>query len=332
MTVSDETNTLLNSDSSAGKNSLASSWKELFKSENRTTISVYMAVVLVFITHGMVNAALLSSWNDAFFVSRCFYWNLWGCSLDQSWMLNWISFGQFHIYILLACLAYAAMGNALLEQRLAHLVGLIVTSNLFNGIFLLDFLNESLALLQCVLFLGLLGTLAIHTSLATTTTTASMATTTTTTSTTTETVAPPRKQDCVESTTKRPTRMTLTSFVMGLLCLLSSFQVVEMTFSTGGKENNYYYRGDISDPALFQVMSKASVANLLWITLILAWSAILGTQRQQKSVFLGHALALLVAQCFLLSGWQGQQWNPDQAMSACVGNFFTILVALMGVY
>ena len=79
-----------------------------------TEVSVSMTIVLVFVTHSVVNLILLMPWNSI----RCSFWNVFECTTDEHWMLNWLAFGRFHVLALLMGLVRTSMGNYILEQRL----------------------------------------------------------------------------------------------------------------------------------------------------------------------------------------------------------------------
>ena len=80
-------------------------------------MSVYMTIVLVFLTIGFVNTVLITPVNPY----RCFHWNTTSCSTEEAWMLNWLAWGHLHFYALLACLFSGIYGKHmyLQEDRLA---------------------------------------------------------------------------------------------------------------------------------------------------------------------------------------------------------------------
>ncbi|KAL7577584.1 hypothetical protein ACA910_015110 [Epithemia clementina (nom. ined.)] len=324
-----------------------SSWISTFAKAKNPPMSVYMVVVLIFVTHGLVNATLLYYLGDNV---RYLFGNATPtdtsqehhCSWGQSWMWNWMAVHQFHVYLLLTCLASTAFGNAALEQRLGVLVGTMAVSYLSNGIFLLDQLHQPMALLQALIYLGLILTLAFHFSI--TQGEVAIAITTTTTDGK-EGAGPPTNQ----KDSPFPMQLSASTIVLGLLCVLSLFQLVDMTF-LDDRSHHYSFvtAGNwISDAdLLFQRMAQASAANLLWVTLLLAWSAALATPLQQKAVLIGHAVALLLAQVMLFTmtigshdadddGQEEQsplQIKHDFVQAARLGNFCTMLVAIMGLY
>ena len=297
------------------KSRISEAWTTIISAPNHP-ITVHMAVVLVFVTHGLMNALLLSGWNNSGGLNRCLYWNgdKTECSVDQSWVLNFMSLGQFHVCLLIAALATMSVGHILCEHRLGYLVGTIAVSYLSNGIFMLDRLNQPLALLQAFIFVGMLIALAVHTAIAVSDSTPQS----------------PELDDIVDEK-KTPKLVSVSTLVMGLLCVLSSFQVLEMTvYNVDGSGN--LFRGDIVDASLFQNMTHAAAVHRMWVTLILGWTTILATPLQQKAVFVAHATALCVGHMVLTMTSQGQLTQPDQLRAACVGNFFTMLVAIMGLY
>jgi hypothetical protein len=127
-------------------------------------LSGYMTAILLFLTHGFVNAALLGPWNPI----RCGYWNRVSCSDDEAGMMNWLAYGTWHLFVLLAMLGSTAVGRVVAEQRLAYFCAVIMLSNLSNGIFVLHQLNQPLATVQIVWYVGLLFTILSATTATTT--------------------------------------------------------------------------------------------------------------------------------------------------------------------
>lgn len=262
-------------------------------------ISTYMTVILFFVTHGMVNALLL-----ALSPIRCIYWKRAACHADEDWMLNWLALGMFHVHGLVACLAHKAKGHVILEQRLVVLVTAMILSYLSTGIFLLDHMHKTIAAVQLAFYVVLLMVILHHQSTAP--------------------FSVPLPAQLRSSSFDFRKQFPIATVALALQCVLSLFQVWDMTFGNG----RYYYLGDLTG-SLFTSISHAAVTQMLWATLILGFSVLLATPEQQKFLLKGEALSLFVT-LVLLSGEQGSKMDATQTRAACVGTFFSMLIALFG--
>ncbi|GAX29530.1 hypothetical protein FisN_36Hh024 [Fistulifera solaris] len=262
-------------------------------------ISTYMTVILFFVTHGIVNSLLL-----AFSPIRCIYWKRAECNPDEAWMLNWLAFGMFHVNVLIACLAQKARGHVILEQRLVFLVTALILSYLSTGVFLLDHINKAIAGVQLAFYMVLLVVIIQHQSTAP--------------------FQVPLPAQLRSSSFDFRKQFPIATVAVGLQCVLSLFQVWDMTFGNG----RYYYLGDLSG-SIFNSISHAAVTQMLWVTLILGFSVLLATPEQQKSLLKGEAFSLFIT-LVLLSGEQGSKMDLTQTRAACVGTFFSMLIALFG--
>jgi hypothetical protein len=266
-------------------------------------LSVAMTVVLVFITHGFVNALLLTPWNPL----RCAYWNIVGCTEDQAWMLNWLAFSQFHMHVLLLCIARTSIGNVILEQRLVYLSSSIMLANLSTGVFMLDLLNPQMAGLQMLIYLGLLSVMLYNAA------------------TTLPMIAPlPIKLRSSSFDARK--KLPVATIAVGVQFLFSALRVVDMTFGSGRAG----YLGDSSSP-VYMSMSHAAVTAMMWTSVILAWATLMTTAEQHKALLVGHALVLFASQ-IMLAGSQGERIKPDQVKVGVVGSFIGIVVSLLGAY
>jgi hypothetical protein len=270
-------------------------------------LSVPMTVVLVFITHGFVNALLLTPWNPL----RCAYWNIVDCTEDQAWMLNWLAFSQFHMHVLLVCIARTSIGNVILEQRLVFLSSSIMLANLSTGVFMLDLLNPQMAGLQMLIYLGLLSVMLYY------------AATTTIPITTAPTLLSIKLRSSSFDARKK---LPVATIAVGVQFLFSAMRVVDMTFGAG--RNGYL--GD-SSSAVYMSMSHAAVTAMMWTSIILAWATLMTTADQHKALLVGHALVLFASQ-IMLAGSQGERIKPDQVKAGVVGSFIGIVVSLLGAY
>jgi hypothetical protein len=265
-------------------------------------LSVPRTVVLVFITHGFVNALLLTPWNPL----RCAYWNIVECTDDQAWMLNWLAFSQFHIYVLLACIARTSIGNIVLEQRLVYLSSSIILANLSTGVFMLDLLNPQMAGLQVLIYLGLLSVILYYAATAIP-------------------IAPlPIKLRSSSFDARR--KLPVATVAVGAQCLMSFYRVVDMTFGSGRDG----YLGD-SSSAVYESMSHASVTAMMWICFILGWATLMTTAEQHKVLLIGQALVLFISQV-MLAGGQGKRIKSEQVKMGGVFSFLFIMISLLGAY
>ena len=279
-----------NNNSTAAPTSAANTNKE---------VSLQMTLVLVFITHSLVNWILLMPWNTL----RCSFWNLYECSGDENWILNWLAFSRFHMLVMLACLAKTSMGNYILEQRLLVLCSVLMLNYVSTGIFAIDLLNKPMASLQCIIFLVLLAISLHHL--------------------TTATVIPLPSQLRSTSFDMRR-RLPIASVAVGIQCLLSMMRVSEMTLGRGRQG----YIGDSTSP-VYQIISSASVNDMFFTSLIMGIYFMIGTVKQQKALLMGQTIALFVSQA-LLAGTQGDRIEPEQIKAGGVATFFSILIAILG--
>jgi hypothetical protein len=262
--------------------------------------SATISILLLFLTHGLVNSALLSSLNPL----RCVYINVWKCTADQTWALNWLSLGHFHVHVLIVALAKAANGHVLLESRLVILSAAVILTYLASGIFMLEYLNPSMAVFQSVIYMGFLAYALwqIATALP---------------------VIPLPIQLRTNSFDRRR-KLPVSTIAVAVHCVLSAVRLVDIVFGDG----NNAYIGDSTGP-IFQNVLKAFSLEMLWVTVILAASTILTSTEQQKSLLVGHAAVLFLTQ-IMLAGKQGEQMEKSQLDACGIGNFFSILIALFG--
>lgn len=268
-----------------------------------------MTVVLVFVTHGLINSFLL-----AFSPIRCTFWNRRECSADEAWAINWLAFGQFHVSILLASLARGARGQVILEQRLVCLVTAIMLSYLSIGVFMLEYLNKPMAAVQLLVYLGLLAVLVYHTATAP--------------------FVVPLPVQIRSSSFDHRKQLPLATVAVAILCILSSFQLYDMSFGTGrdtyqGKNEGGDSSSSSKTNIVFDSIKQAAVTQMLWVTLILFVSVLLATPPQQKLLLSGETLCLFVA-LILMTGSQGAQIEEAQARAGSIGTFFSMLIALIG--
>lgn len=123
---------------------------------SKDAVTLLRNVILVFIAHTFTNALLLSPWNSL----RCSYWKQAECTIDEAWICNWLAFAHLHVSILLGCFMVVKVeeqGEEIL--RVAYLCCAIIMGYLMQGIFAIDLLNPLLAGIQCVVHLGILGTI-----------------------------------------------------------------------------------------------------------------------------------------------------------------------------
>ena len=222
---------------------------------------------------------------------------------------NWLAFGHFHVNVLLASLARGARGQVLLEQRLVCLVTAIMLSYLSIGIFMLDYLNKPMAAVQLLVYLGLLAVLVYHTATAP--------------------FVVPLPVQLRSSSFDHRKRLPVATVAVAILCLLSSFQLYDMSFGTG--RDTYLGNDFLSSKTniVFDNIQQAAVTQMLWVTLILFVSVLLATPPQQKLLLSGETLCLFVA-LILMTGSQGAQIEEAQARAGSIGTFFSMLIALIG--
>jgi hypothetical protein len=262
-------------------------------------VSKSMTIVLVFMTHGLVNLLLLLPWNSL----RGAFWNLFECSLDETWILDWLVFSRFHLYTLLLCLVHSSMGNYLFEQRLLTLCSILMLNYISTGIFAIGQLNKPMAALQCIIYIVLLG-LSLHHLV-------------------TSTVIPLPSQLRSASFDMRR-RLPIPTVALGIQSLLSMLRVAEMTFGSGHKG----YQGDTSS-LTFKIMSNLSINDMFFSSLILGVFFLIGTTAQQKSLLLGQTAALFIS-LILLAGPQGDRMDAEQVKAGGVSTFFSMVIAMLG--
>ena len=262
-------------------------------------VSLQMTLVLVFITHSVVNWLLLMPWNTL----RCSFWNVYECSGDINWILNWLAFSRFHMLIMLAFLAKTSMGNYILEQRLLVLCSVLMLNYVSTGVFAIHLLNKPMASMQCVIFMVMLAISLHHL--------------------TTSTVIPLPSQLRSTSFDMRR-RLPISSVAVGVQCLLSMMRVSEMTLRNGRQG----YIGDSSSP-VYQIISSAAVNDMFFTALILGIYFMIGTVEQQKALLMAQIIALFISQA-LLAGSQGDWIEPEQVKAGGVATFFSILIAILG--
>ena len=264
-------------------------------------LSIHMTVVLVFVTHGIVNSLLL-----AFSPIRCAYWNKKECDADEEWIMNWLAYGFFHVNVLIAGLAYKARGHVILEQRLLFLVTAMILSYLTSGVFMLDDLEPTLAGVQLVVYLGLLLVVVYNQA--------------------TSPFVVPLPAQLRNSSFDHRKQLSIPTIAVSLQFVLATFQLWDMTFGNGRSS----YMGDHSS-VVYQSISHAAVSQMFWVAVILGTSIVLATPDQHKSMLLGETISLFIA-LYLMSGDQGARMDPAQARAACIGTFFSMLIAMFGSY
>ena len=262
-------------------------------------VSLSMTVVLVFITHSVVNTALLMPWNSL----RCSFWNLYECNADENWMLNWLAFSRFHILTLLICLAKTSFGNYLFEQRLLALCCVLMLNYVSTGTFAIDLLNKPMAGLQCIIYTVLLAISVNHLTTAT---------------------QLPLPSQLRSSSFDMRRRLPISAVAVGIQCILSMMRVFDMTFGNGRKG----YRGDDSS-LVYKIISNTSVNDMFFVSLILGLYFMMGTVGQQKSLLIGQTVVLFISQ-IMLAGNQGDWIDSEQVKAGGVATFFSILISILG--
>lgn len=171
---------------------------------------------------------------------------------------------------------------------------------------MLDLLNKPMAGLQILIYLGLLSVILYYAA-------------------TTIPLAPlPIKLRSSSFDARK--KLPLPTIAVGFQFVLSITRVINMTFGNGREG----YLVDTSSP-IYQSMSHAAVAAMMWACLILGWSTLMATAEQHKVLLLGQALALFVSQ-IMLAGSQGEMVQPDQVKAGGVASFLCIIVSLLGAY
>jgi hypothetical protein len=270
-------------------------------------LSVDLIVILVFITHGCMNAMLLSPWNAL----RCSYWQK-DCDPDEEWILNWLSYGLFHTHMLLAALAVSATGNAILEQRLLVSIVALAVAVLSSGLFMLDELNKAMAALQAFIYCGLLLYTAYHYS--TKHVDASPSTV----------YALTNLSELRSSSFDARRKLPIATVAVFVQFALSAVRVYDMTFGTGRDS----YLGD-SSGVIYKSISSAAVAQMLFSTLILAMSIVAATAQQQKVLLTAQAAMLFISMVMMATS-QGAAIEETQRQAGVVGTFFALVLAFVG--
>lgn len=266
---------------------------------NEVSVSVSMTIVMIFIAHSCVNCILLSPWNPL----RGSFFNLYECSKDEDWMMNWLAFGRFHVLALLICLARASMGSALLEGRLLLLCCVLMLNYISTGVFMVHLLNKPMAVLQCIIYFSLLA-IALHNAAI-------------------SSIIPLPSQLRSSSFDARR-KLPLAAVALAIQFVLSMMRVSDMTLGSGREA----YNGD-STSVVYQSVSHASVNDMLFAGLILGIYFLVGTVEQQKALLVGQTLALFVSQA-MLAGSQGDRIDSEQVKAGGVATFFSILISMLG--
>jgi hypothetical protein len=278
-------------------------------------MSVYMTIVLVFLTLGFVNTLLITPVNP----HRCIHWNVKSCSTEEAWMLNWLAWGHLHFYVLIACLFYGIYGNylTLQEDRLAYLCGTLVTCSLSSGVFALDVVNRPMAVLMATIYTGLLGALMHQARISPPLNLSS------------EFMFVTNNKMLRSSSFDRRQKLPMCTLALGVAAVLAAVRCVECTFGQGLDLYQDGYTDGVPSP-IYQLLSQATGCQAIWVTLILAWSAFQATVEQQKAVLTGQFIVSFVG-IVMLAGSQGGHMPPGQAKVVGVNNFLGMCIALLGV-
>ena len=140
-------------------------------------------------------------------------------------MANWFAFSHFHIGCLLTAFAYVSFGNEKNEKILSYIVCAIIFVYLAEGIFSIDLLSRNFAMLQTIIFLGLLTGIYYFSN----------------------------KMDRINPLIPLPRKLTSTSFdrrqklavpavAIGVQMVSSAFRVFDMVFGIGREG----YTGDMT--------------------------------------------------------------------------------------
>jgi hypothetical protein len=275
-------------------------------------LSPALSVVWIFVTHGIVNAGLLSPFNPV----RCAYFAASAqasCnSSSGNAMLNWWSLHLLHVHILLAAWATTAAHRIILEQRLLTMTVAIVASSLSTGIPMLPYLNRPMAALQAVVFVGLL----LGTAHQVATQHANSGPIAVPTTTVTE-----LRNTSFDARRKLP----LATVSMAWQFLLVAGQVMYATFGIDvGAEN---------ESAVTRCIAQAGTSCVLWVALILGVSVVVATAAQQKVLLLAHSTILFLSMFVLASELQGSASLAAAESSQAkwmVGMFVSLIVSLLG--
>jgi len=271
-----------------------------------------MTVAVVFVTHGLVNAVLLSSYSTA----RCSFWNLPECNSNQDWMLNWLSFSALHLHVLLACLAYSAVGNPVLELRLVVLVGGLIVASLTAAVFMLPTLNQPMALLQVVIYFNLLGAL-LKDQMVVSSPSRMM----------------PAAAPALSATAWRNSsfdarkKLPMSTIVLGLQFTMQLVRVGMFTFGTA-KDSFIHHASTVEDD-IFTCISDISMSHMLWVALILGF-AILGAVKEQQQMLLKGHVCMLFLSMWMMACEQGAEIVEEQRRAAVVATFSGIVTSVLG--
>jgi len=286
-------------------------------------MSTYTTIVSVFVTHEWMNAALLSRWNQSNEL-RCAYFHCTTVTTANynDWALTWVSWGMFHVGLLLAALTWSAHGEARLEERLAPLVCAICISNLSVGVHTLAAIDQPLAVVQMLVHVGILLAVLLHGSVRTGTTMGS------------NPPPPPIRKSTPQDSFDDRQKIQFSTITTATLCLLSAFQLLHMTFGNGRED---YHQGTSNlgtlapdDQVGFDTISNTAVTYTLWSTVILVWSVFAATSEQQQSLLKAHAIALFVAQLMLTR--VPPELQSNKARAAWMGNLLSLCISLLGTF
>jgi hypothetical protein len=278
-------------------------------------MSVYMTIVLVFLTIGFVNTILVTPANPY----RCFHWNTTSCSTEEAWMLNWLAWGHLHFYTLLACLFSGIYGKHLYlqEDRLAYLCATLVTCSLSSGVFTLDVVNRPMAVLMAIIYTGLLGALMRQ------------ATVVTPSNLSAEFMFIAGNKLLRSNSFDRRQKLPMSTLALGVVAVLAAVRCVECTFGQGLDMYQDGYADGTPSP-IYLLISQATICHAVWVTFILTWSVFQATVEQQKAVLTGQFIVSFVS-ILMLAGSQGDHMSPGQAKAVGVNNFLGMCIALLGV-
>jgi len=276
-------------------------------------ISKALLIGLVFVTFGFVNALLLSPLNPL----RGAYWNLHDasgttCSVDHEWILNWLALEHFHVTILVASFAYVVQGNVMNEDRLVWMCQGMIVVYLANGIFMIDFLNRSIAPLQGLISVGFLGFIAFYQSshermrqIAS--------------------VAQKEYRSIVFEAAKQEFGGLRTSIATIVQFVFSATRIA--TILIGGGRIDDGFLGASSDP-VYKIISSAVISEMMLIATTLL-SVLWLQPQQQKRILRGHTIALFISLVFL-SGWQGEMMNHGYLQARGMEVFVSMVFAVVG--
>jgi hypothetical protein len=278
-------------------------------------MSVYMTIVLVFLTIGFVNTVLITPVNPY----RCFHWNTTSCSTEEAWMLNWLAWGHLHFYALLACLFSGIYGKHLYlqEDRLAYLCATLVTCSLSSGVFTLHVVNRPMAVLIAIIYTGLLGALMRQTTVVTPSNLSA------------DFMFIAGNKLLRSNSFDRRQNLPMSTLALGVVAVLAAVRCVECTFGQGLDlyQNGY---ADGTPSPIYLLLSQATSCHAVWVTLVLTWSVFQATVEQQKAVLMGQFIVSFVG-ILMLAGSQGDHMSPGQAKAVGVNNFLGMCIALLGV-